>query len=57
MSNVVDQAQEERDIKFIRNTSILSIAIIAIASFLNFTLGRLWRITQHQCSQILGDHT
>ncbi len=59
---VVQKSQQERSVKFIRNTSLLSVVIVIIAFFINRGLGRLWQITQRQCAQMLpseassGDH-
>ncbi len=50
---VVKKAQQERDVIFIRNTSLLSVAIIFMAFFLHWSLGILWHIIQESCSRIL----
>ncbi|WP_088241673.1 mechanosensitive ion channel family protein [Calothrix rhizosoleniae] len=50
---VVKKAQQERDVNFVRNTSLLSVAIIFMAFFLHRSLGILWQIIQEYCSRIL----
>ncbi|WP_088241672.1 mechanosensitive ion channel domain-containing protein [Calothrix rhizosoleniae] len=53
---LVQKSQQERDIKFTRNISLLTVAILIIALFVNRSLGILCKITQRKFSQILESY-